>query len=178
MAKIELYVAVEINDDAAAMLDATYVGGAAGAVIDLVRGTLATQKGFRKVNVDVAEVADDTDSDGDEINSGSGTPDPEAWEKAVDARDTARQKAQGKFPTPKGAASGRTGRPATLHNLVAEDGEPVRAAGPRSPENLRANGIKVWDKDSPVQSKPLPKNTGERVAPQRASKPVMKRRGQ
>lgn len=169
MAKIELYVAVEINDDAAAMLDATYVGGAAGAVIDLVRGTMATQKGFRKVTVDVAEVADDTDgpeSDAAEPVNVPGTSIPMARARAY----SAAQKGS--------TGTGRTGRPATLHNLVAEDGEPVRAAGPRSPDNLRANGIKVWDKDSPVQSKPLPKNTGERVAPQRASKPVMKRRGQ
>lgn len=173
MAKIELYVAVEINDDAAEMLDATYMGGAAGAVIDLVRGTVATQKGFRKVTVDVAEVADDAESDADEIDSTPATP----ARVAPSARPTVAHKpAQ---TTSKGAASGRTGRPATLHNLVAEDGEPVRASGPRSRENLESQGIAVWDTDKgETGPAPVKRNTGERVAPQRAGKPVMKRRGQ
>lgn len=37
----------------------------------------------------------------------------------------------------------RTGRPATLHDLEASDGEPVRASGPRSPEVLKQEGIAV-----------------------------------
>lgn len=44
---------------------------------------------------------------------------------------------------PKRAPGIRTGRPATLHDYEASDGEPVRAAGPRSAEVLRTQGIAV-----------------------------------
>lgn len=38
----------------------------------------------------------------------------------------------------------RTGRPATLHDHFASDGQPVRAKGPRSVESLTAQGVKVY----------------------------------
>jgi hypothetical protein len=178
---IELYVAVEVNDDAAAVLDSVHMGGATGAAIDYVRNSLREQKGFSNVTVDVAEVADGSESDGEEIDSDEGTDTAPPVSSGLSARQVARaagiKPVRSAPPAVKGGLSGRTGRPATLHNLRAADGEPVRASGPRSREVLESQGIAVWDVDA-GETGPVvkPKNTGERTVPARAGKPVMKRR--
>lgn len=125
---------------------------------------------------------DGPDNDADEIESAPADRDTPKGRTGLTDRQVASAYRAGipvvKSGVNKGGPSGRTGRPATLHNLRAADGEPVRASGPRSREVLENQGIAVWDVDKGETGPAVkPKNTGERVAPQRAGKPVMKKRG-
>lgn len=178
--KAQLFVEIEISEDAAALLNAADV-----TMVSLVQSALSNVAGFRSVTVDWAEVADDeedAESDGEEIESAPADRDTPKGRTGLTDRQVASAYRKG-IPVvhndaPKGGASGRTGRPATLHNLRAADGEPVRASGPRSREALENQGIAVWDVEKGETGPTVkPKNTGERARPVRASGPaVMKTR--
>lgn len=151
MAIIELYVRVEISDDAASLLDASAMGGAAGTVITLTRNALTNVSGIKRVTVDTAEVAE---SDGDEIDSAPAVSTPNRPRPAVSVPRKAA-------PVP--TESGRSGRPKTLHGWEAADGGPVREWGQRSPDALSEAGIDVWQVDSEAADtapapRPAPKN--------------------
>jgi hypothetical protein len=93
--------------------------------------------------------------------------------------DSDRPAARSAAPAVKGGPSGRTGRPATLHNMRASDGNPVRESGPRSQEVLESQGITVWDveefgESGPSGHKPVKRNTGERVAPKKSGAPTLR----
>jgi hypothetical protein len=129
--RITATVVVEIDDNAAVLLDASVVGGAFGAVRTIVRNALSDTAGFKSVTVDT----DDTDGEMDE--GGSERPAREFGDRGVTVasapRKAPRKAVQGK--------TARTGRPKTLTDMEASDGEPVREWGVRSPESLAEQGI-------------------------------------
>lgn len=133
--RITATVVVEIDDDAAVLLNASVVGGAPGAVRTIVRNALSDTAGFKSVTVDT----DDTDGEMDEGGSASRSERParEFGDRGVTVASAPRK-------APRKAAQStiaRTGRPKTLTDMEASDGEPVREWGVRSPESLAEQGI-------------------------------------
>lgn len=140
MRKVQLVVTVEIPDDAAVLLDATYMGGTAGLTVNTVQNLLNNAGLFKRASVDVAETPE---SDGEETEAAPAVQTPRSAHKPVSVPRAVSP-----------VESGRTGRPKTLHNLAASDGGPVREWGQRSPEALAEAGVQVWEAqdDAPAGS--------------------------
>jgi hypothetical protein len=152
MATIELLVTVEVPDETVEFLE-NLPGGALGAAATLVQSALSAQKGFGTVIVTDGAGVESPHSHAvarPERSPSTGTGKPA---QSVSVARTAVQKPADNS----GQATGRMGRPATLHDYEASDGQPVREWGQRSPEELRARGIKVWkvgQRKQPAESTP------------------------
>lgn len=164
-------VTVELPDSAVSFIGAdSIVSGLSEKVEDALNTALPDWQGLFTVEAGTPE------SDGDEIVSATPEWDKPKGVSGLTDRQVARavhtKGAVIRAEAPKGNGTGKTGRPATLHEYEAADGEPVRAAGPRSIESLRSQGIDVWKVGE--RPAPAPKNTGERVAVVKRGAPVMK----
>lgn len=156
-----LTVTVEINDDAAAILDRTLVGGAAGAIKDMAR-TLMSGPGIKRVTVDV-------DSDDDAPESDAQRPAREFGSRGAVIASEPRRTASAARTAPVADNDGSalvddrpqhaSGRPKNIPGATASDGGPVREWGERSPQNLAIQGIDVYGASQPV---PPVKRTRER----------------
>lgn len=154
-----LTVSVEINDDAAAILDRTLVGGAAGAIKDMAR-TLMSGPGIKRVTVDV-------DSDDAPESDAQRPADPadtyrQEYDSATRRRPSAARKAPAADNDGPGLIDDRpqhaSGRPKNIPGATASDGGPVREWGERSPQNLAIQGIDVYG----VEAQQPVKRTRER----------------
>lgn len=147
--EFDITVRVRLDDDTAMILSSVMEDGPAHAIASMVRNSLAERLDVLRGVAYVVSVEDS------ENGSDSLSPAPRKSVASFDA-DTATLSARRPAPARsggmsgaarKGGPSGRTGRPATLHDYTASDGEPVRASGPRSIETLVSEGIKVYRLD-------------------------------
>lgn len=180
-----LTVTVEINDDAAAILDRTQVGGAAGAVKDMARNLLSGP-GIKRVTVDVDSDDDAPESDAQrparEFGSRGAVVASEPRHDAIRARQGMSRETN--RPANDGPAliddrpQHASGRPKNIRGMSASDGGPVREWGERSPRNLSLQGIEVYDDHQPVQQQQPVKRTRERgTSEDRAAKVPAKSAG-
>lgn len=178
--KYTLTVDVEISDDAAAILDATAVGGAAGAMVGMAKSML-TGPGIKSVHVVVAENESAPERPAREFGNRGAVVASEPRVKPY--RDENGRTAYGRASQSDSGSIRRMGRPKTLTDMEASDGGPVREWGDRSPESLHAAGISTRFNNGADEWTPeLPeRKTRKPVAPAtKGFKPpvVSKKRGQ
>lgn len=176
-----LTVTVEINDDAAAILDRTMVGGAAGAIKDMAR-TLMSGPGIKRVTVDVDSDDDAPESDAQrparEFGSRGAVIASESRRDAVKARQGMSRETNRPANDGPDLIDDRpqhaSGRPKNIPGATASDGGPVREWGERSPQNLAIQGIDVYG----VEAQQSVKRTRERgTSEDRAAKVPAKSAG-
>lgn len=174
--KISATIVVEIDDSAAAMLNASMVGGVGGVVRAIAHAALADAPGFQSV---VVEINDDPGTAGGtpvlSDRTGGSESDAEPSAHRVPSRNTPAgrsglttaqiaaelpnirvRRSDGMGPErPKGNGTGKTGRPATMWEYVADDERDgndapvgvVRTGGTRGFRTLIEQGVKVYHVD-------------------------------
>lgn len=118
----------------------------------------------------------DTEDDGPDVPKGrSGLTDREVSRSIRSERPIIHRTPQSRSTDgmgPKGGPTGRTGRPATLHDMEASDGGPVRASGPRGAEALKDEGIAVRRIGSQTWPKWYERQNGSVTVKDDAPRPV------
>lgn len=149
--KLEFTVAVDVSEQYVELLDRMQVGGSLGHFRNIVQRELnEVKEEFPDIIASVFVDAADSQSEQEGGNGQRQIPRPpthrEFGDRGVAVASEPRPARSGGMAPPKvskGTGGVRTGRPATLHDYEASDGQPVRAAGPRSAEVLRTQGIAV-----------------------------------
>jgi len=136
--KVTISVELEISDDAAVILDAANVGGAAGTVRRYVADSLKSLPGFQSVSVESDE--SESESAREPVSQRPPYPNRPATLNAREARFADRAERSQTTSKP-------MGRPATLWDHKCSDGGPVRERGERSIESLVAAGKEVYRLD-------------------------------
>lgn len=136
--RITATVVVEIDDDAAVLLDQSAVGGAGGTVGVIIRNALTNTPGFKSVIVDVEDTGDEVETGGAAFRSAAAPRELSGTLSKAIAGRSGGMSGGARKATPSGK---RMGRPKTLTDMEASDGQPVREWGDRSPESLHAAGI-------------------------------------
>jgi hypothetical protein len=144
--EIEFTVKMDVSEQYAALLDKTNIGGSLGHFRNVIQVALnEIKEEFPDIIATV--FVDGVDNSGEGGHGRREYPRPpvvrESGDRgAVVASAPRKERSEGMGPAKRPGV--RTGRPATLHDHSASDGQPVRAAGPRSVENLTAQGVKVY----------------------------------
>jgi hypothetical protein len=139
--EIEFAVKLDVSEQYIELLDRMEIGGSLGHFRNIAFRSLTSVRD-EFPDIIAAVFVDGVDNSGE----GGNAPRPPVRREfgdrgAVVASEPRADRSGGMAP--KRAPGIRTGRPATLHDYEASDGEPVRAAGPRSAEVLRTQGIAV-----------------------------------
>lgn len=144
--EIEFTVKMDVSEQYATMLDRMNVGGSLGHFRNVIQVALNEVKD-EFPDIIGAVFVDGTDNSGEGGHAFRTPPRPpvgrEFGDRGVVVASAPRaERSDGMGPAKRPGI--RTGRPATLHDHFASDGQPVRAAGPRSVETLVSEGVRVY----------------------------------